>query len=525
MRIRSLTIASLRMVVTATVVGLHLHVHVAAGAALQLQMMARTFSSRSTKQTNDNILSPESRHTIALSAAKAQRRAKDRAVVSRQLCDGCVRPLKLCLCPVLPSERLELSTHVLILQHPTEFRKKTFSTVPLLPLVLKNVSIKVGYSFEPKDLLAVKDAIGLHPDQKPLLLYPGQDALDLDNLEGTEGLNVFELLSPMNRHTDEQQQEPFSSTSSSCSDIPASRLLVMIDGTWGEAKRIARKSSSLIACCQQVQFSAPQNSNYNAIRREPEKHCLSTLESCAQALLLLNDDPNNDNKEDGTVAEVAVTYLQTALRSLIQQEQLQRQTPTPRHFTTSTRVNYKSQQRLEMERQLFTTATNTTTPGPTRTVTKLQDGAFIRPLQLSDALLIDSQWEHRSVTSLETVRRRINMHNLDGNSPCCFGVFAATNTNENDKDLSSLRACILQTEDGALGMLHTDPEYRRLGYASALLKEAARALQARDEVCVAYIMDGNTASEELFRQEGWSPADPTTRRRSGARRAKRKWIL
>ena len=116
----------------------------------------------------------------------------------------------------------------------------------------RQVRYVLGYSFEPKDLLAVKDAIGLHPDQKPLLLYPGQDALDLDNLEGTEGLNVFELLSTMNRHTDKQQQEPFSSTSSSCSDIPASCLLVMIDGTWGEAKLIARKSFSFIACCQQV---------------------------------------------------------------------------------------------------------------------------------------------------------------------------------------------------------------------------------------------------------------------------------
>ena len=116
----------------------------------------------------------------------------------------------------------------------------------------RQVRYVLGYSFEPKDLLAVKDAIGLHPDQKPLLLYPGEDALDLDNLEGTEGLNVFELLSTMNRHTDKQQQEPFSSTSSSCSNIPASRLLVMIDGTWGEAKLIARKSFSFIACCQQV---------------------------------------------------------------------------------------------------------------------------------------------------------------------------------------------------------------------------------------------------------------------------------
>ena len=79
-----------------------------------------------------------------------------------------------------------------------------------------------------------------------------------------------------------------------------------------------------------------------------------TLESCAQALLLLNDGPNNDNKEDGTVAEVAVMYLQTALRSLIQQEQLQRQTPTPRHFTTFTRVDYKSQQEsFSLDNQKF----------------------------------------------------------------------------------------------------------------------------------------------------------------------------
>ena len=36
---------------------------------------------------------------------------------------------------------------VLVLQHPNEHRKKNVSTVPLMPLVLRHFTKKVGYTF------------------------------------------------------------------------------------------------------------------------------------------------------------------------------------------------------------------------------------------------------------------------------------------------------------------------------------------------------------------------------------------
>ena len=66
----------------------------------------------------------------------------------REYCNGCQRPLPQCLCDHLPKNKIHLQTHVLILQHPVEFRRKTISTVPLLKLVLENVMILVGRSFD-----------------------------------------------------------------------------------------------------------------------------------------------------------------------------------------------------------------------------------------------------------------------------------------------------------------------------------------------------------------------------------------
>ena len=116
---------------------------------------------------------------IASSVAKTERREIERARVGREICQRCVRPPELCVCESLPDQLIDMSTRVLILQHPRERRRKSLSTVPLMPLVLKRCTVKTGYNFTPDQLDLVTDCIDR--GQKPLLLFPGVDAISLDD--------------------------------------------------------------------------------------------------------------------------------------------------------------------------------------------------------------------------------------------------------------------------------------------------------------------------------------------------------
>jgi GNAT superfamily N-acetyltransferase len=92
-----------------------------------------------------------------------------------------------------------------------------------------------------------------------------------------------------------------------------------------------------------------------------------------------------------------------------------------------------------------------------------------------------------------------------------------------------LVACIIRYQDGALGMLHVDDAYRRRGLGAALLSEATKASPRTKWMdcppCFAYILDGNKESEALLTKQGWVREDPTVKKGTGRRRAKRKWII
>jgi DTW domain-containing protein YfiP len=268
------------------------------------------------------------RAMIASNIAKSERRQNGRSIesTSRTFCDRCRRPAKVCICQGLPSERITTETQVLVLQHPGEFRgRKTISTTPLIPLVMQNCSIRVGYSFEAEDLAPIRDALAR--GQKPLLLFPGPDAISLDG-KGTPELD-----------------EPNYSSSEGNAAADASRLLILVDGTWTQARRMIRESPSLISCCQKVEFTSPGNSIYDAIRREPEEHCLSTLECCAQALLHLEPDSANTQE--------AATHLISALTTLVEQQQQMRLDPVPRHLEPADKRFGRKRRRFEIEREML----------------------------------------------------------------------------------------------------------------------------------------------------------------------------
>ncbi len=165
----------------------------------------------------------------------------------RERCRRCLRHLDLCLCAHLapaPSR-----TRVVILQHPREARL-AICTAWLARLALENAELHQGVEL---DALPRVQAVCAEPGAA--LLYPG----------------------------------PGSAPAASRAGSPPS-FLVVVDGTWHQADRMVGRSR-LLSALPRLSVVPDGGEGYGDLRREPEAHCLSTLEAIALALGALERDP------------------------------------------------------------------------------------------------------------------------------------------------------------------------------------------------------------------------------------------
>jgi DTW domain-containing protein YfiP len=274
---------------------------------------------------------------IASSVVKCELRNQGRKYMGRELCGRCERPPAVCLCTSLPEQKISLAVHVLVLQHPNEFRKKNVSTVPLLSLVLKHFSKKIGYEFDANDILSEHQSLLGNNNQKPLLLFPGPDAVRLDDPADARKTEIMYAAKP--------------SSDNEIFDVTPSQLLILFDGTWTEAKRMVNSSPSLLAACQQVQFTGNTKSIYDAIRREPQEHFISTLESCALVLQLL--EPASDK------TRLACDHLHGALATLVSHQKEFRRVNSEARYVDFYTKEKRAEQIKDYKRLLFEHETTT----------------------------------------------------------------------------------------------------------------------------------------------------------------------
>ena len=179
----------------------------------------------------------------------------DSSTVRRDTCVTCNRPDTVCICASFPTELLNINTNIIILQHPNEI-KRPMATVPLLSnCVAKEKCIVLrGTKFGPSKYPIIRKC--LENRHQSAVLYPVADAILV----------------------------------SGSSPIPHIQFLIVIDGTWRQAKSIYKGNVFLNELIH-LAINIKQTSQY-VIRRQPTDNCLSTLEAIAFCLEHLEKNPN-----------------------------------------------------------------------------------------------------------------------------------------------------------------------------------------------------------------------------------------
>lgn len=170
--------------------------------------------------------------------------AKDAA--PRAVCYVCHKARVTCVCSRIP--RVDNQTSVLVVQHPRE-RLHSIGTARFAALGLTNARVEIAWNAG----IAEEAAPGWLPEGAALL-YPGPGARELKDLK--------------------EHERP--------------RHLVVIDGTWHTARTLYRDKGWLRRL-PQVSLTPAAPSRYR-IRREPDAHCVSTIEAIVEALRVLEPE-------------------------------------------------------------------------------------------------------------------------------------------------------------------------------------------------------------------------------------------
>lgn len=131
-------------------------------------------------------------------------------------CPVCQLQQWLCVCAVLP--RVQTITRVVILRHAFE-RKRPSNTARILCAMLPDCRLlEVGVPGEPLSADMVAESIG---DTRAAVLFPSSEAERITK-------NIF------------QRDELFPPSA-----LPNTRTLILLDGTWGQAGRMNRRTPGL----------------------------------------------------------------------------------------------------------------------------------------------------------------------------------------------------------------------------------------------------------------------------------------
>lgn len=178
----------------------------------------------------------------------------------REECPECRRAKKHCLCPHI--RPFENAFHFVILMSIAEYKYQRTGSGLLAHLTLKNSEIISGDDFTEDRRV---NAIINDNSANKLILYPGKNAINFAELRQKTAKNA----------------EKTEKTGQKCENFAfyeeKQTYIFVIDGTWRGARKIMHLSQNLkqIQC---ISFAGQYLSNFR-IKKQPEIHCVSTIES------------------------------------------------------------------------------------------------------------------------------------------------------------------------------------------------------------------------------------------------------
>lgn len=190
------------------------------------------------------------------------------------VCEACLKTDALCFCAQIG--KLATKYHVLILQHPQE-PDKELGTAQLTHLALPNSTLKIGLSW--RNLSAV---VGRETqNSRWAVLYLGSGAKTQEHLE--PGLTLTDKNgTPLKPEESKKARKELEG-------------IIVLDGTWSQAKTLWWRNAWLLKVRRAI-LNPTRKSLYGALRKEPRKECLSTIESVAESLTSLGEPENVGNQ-------------------------------------------------------------------------------------------------------------------------------------------------------------------------------------------------------------------------------------
>ncbi len=190
-------------------------------------------------------------------------------------CSQCGKSLDLCVCAkILPKETKH---RVLFFQHPQE-PDLSLGSARIANLALKNSSLKVALSVP-----NLKKAVELEeaaPTQWGVL-YLGSGLKDAaDPRSGFIKPGLYPVKKDGSLLPEKEARDVLGGLVG----------IIILDGTWSQAKTLWWRNSWLLKCRRLI-LVPKKKSLYGELRKEPRRECLSTIETTADTLDALGENP------------------------------------------------------------------------------------------------------------------------------------------------------------------------------------------------------------------------------------------
>jgi hypothetical protein len=207
-------------------------------------------------------------------------------------CPRCLKARALCICDdVTP---LESRLSLLILQHPQE-QDRALGTARLTAMHVKDAVLRVGLSWP-----SLAKALGrpvADPSRWAILYLGSAKVADLDTEAEIVALTRKGEIA-------EGQRAIFARLEG----------VILLDGTWSQAKALWWRNPWMLKC-RRVILGPKRPSRYGALRREPRRDGLSTIEAAAMLIARLEKRPEIEAVLNASFERMLARYLQVQATS------------------------------------------------------------------------------------------------------------------------------------------------------------------------------------------------------------------